>query len=443
MAACRRVGDRLHAFIAWGVWRWKLAWALVALLVVLAPEGSAPSSLDTQIRRKLAADRFDFATWEVAALFSKQLDVLLAPQRYIAESARESFVLDYLQLIADIQHLTREMDRVYADPGVADADAATAEMRTRMMALRSRASIRQPSAEAILEEQTATMLVESGFGGLGQVLPPVSSRFTPLPALLVVSPRDHIESVFQLSLRHGLDTTQREAIEGQVESLSDVSSLVVGIGGLAAYPAMLLESSSIGWIGEVVAHEWLHHYLTLRPLGWYYEAAPETRTINETTASIVGEEIGRRILARHYPAFFPLDPEPLLEGPRGQRPPPEPPEFDFRAEMYETRLRVDELLAEGRTEEAEAYMEGRRQVFVARGYQIRKINQAYFAFHGAYADEPGAAGADPIGPAVRELRENSPDVYAFINQISRITTLAQLESLLEEQRASGEAAGRW
>ena len=48
-------------------------------------------------------------------------------------------------------------------------------------------------------------------------------------------------------------------------------------------------------------------------------------------------------------------------------PPPEPPEFDFRLEMRKTRIRADELLEDGKIEEAEAYMEERRQVFVAEG----------------------------------------------------------------------------
>lgn len=69
--------------------------------------------------------------------------------------------------------------------------------------------------------------------------------------------------------------------------------------------------------------------------------------------------------------------------------------FDFRgAEMRQTRLRVDELLAAGKINEAEQYMEMRRQ-FWEYGYHIRKINQAYFVFYGSYNDEPGggAAGA--------------------------------------------------
>jgi len=102
--------------------------------------------------------------------------------------------------------------------------------------------------------------------------------------------------------------------------------------------------------------------------------------------------------------------------------------FDFRKEMHETRITVDELLAEGRIEEAETYMEQRRQFFWDNGYAIRKLNQAYFAFYGAYADVPGgAAGEDPVGPAVRSLREQSKSLSEFVNRISWMTSFEQLQ----------------
>ncbi len=195
---------------------------------------------------------------------------------------------------------------------------------------------------------------------------------------------------------------------------------------------MLLESSSLNWVAEVTAHEWTHHYLIPRPLGWNYDASPQARAINETVASIVGKEIGRRMVARYYPELLPPEPAPDEAAEEGSS--PEPPEFDFRMEMRETRIRVDELLAQGKIEEAEAYMEERRREFVAHGYYIRKLNQAYFAFHGAYAAEPGAAGADPIGPAVRELHARSPDLHTFVARVSSVTTLAELQALLEEAR---------
>ena len=96
--------------------------------------------------------------------------------------------------------------------------------------------------------------------------------------------------------------------------------------------------------------------------------------------------------------------------------------------MRDTRVTVDQLLAEGKIEAAEQYMEQRREVFWENGYRIRKLNQAYFAFHGAYADEPGgAAGEDPVGAAVRDLRANSPTLSAFLNRISWMYSFDQLE----------------
>jgi hypothetical protein len=101
--------------------------------------------------------------------------------------------------------------------------------------------------------------------------------------------------------------------------------------------------------------------------------------------------------------------------------------------MHTTRVKVDELLAEGKIEEAEAYMEQRRQLFWENGYNIRKLNQAYFAFHGAYADEPlGAAGEDPVGAAVRALRAQSPSLTQFLNKISLMTSFEQLKQAVEQ-----------
>jgi hypothetical protein len=431
MASRRELVKRFRNALKWAVQRWELAVLLAALLLVLTVEGPPPGELDTQISRLLVGEQFDFASWEVGAMLNKLTHILVSPQRYMDEPSRHDFFLDYLALVSDIQQTEWEIYRTYTDPEVEDPDAAAAALRIQLDELRESEEIHQLLAEAIVEEQVSCVLVSEGFGLLGQELPPVSIHFTPLPALLIVSPRDRIERIFSLGLRHGLDAARRESIEGQVDTSQDISSLVTNIGGLSAYPAMLLESSSLNWVTDVTAHEWTHHYLTPLPLGWNYAAAPETRTINETVASIVGEEAGRLTVARYYPELLPPEPEPVSEEPE-EAPPPEPPEFDYRTEMRETRIQVDELLAEGKIEEAEAYMEERRQEFVAEGYYIRKLNQAYFAFHGAYADKPGAAGEDPIGPAVRELRASSPNLHTFVARIARVTTLVELEAMLQE-----------
>jgi hypothetical protein len=112
--------------------------------------------------------------------------------------------------------------------------------------------------------------------------------------------------------------------------------------------------------------------------------------------------------------------------------------FDFGKEMDTTRRRVDDLLAEGKVEEAEAYMEERRRLFVENGYLIRKLNQAYFAFYGGYqagGGVPGAGGADPIGPAVQEIYERSRSLPEFVKIMRHITTRDELLAQVNAMRA--------
>jgi hypothetical protein len=246
--------------------------------------------------------------------------------------------------------------------------------------------------------------------------------------------------------------------------LSDTqqSALVVPIGGLADYPAMILETTELLWLVQTTAHEWAHHWLTLRPLGYRYlvEGGADLRTINETVASVFGDEIGLKVMRRFYrdelQHTFPdqVEPQPLtIPEPDTARPPaPTAPPllFSLSRTLRDTRINVDKMLAEardlkqqGRAERAEAqiveaekYMEAQRQAINANGYRIRKINQAYFAFYGAYADQPGAAGRDPIGPNVVALRVYSPTVHQFMERASGILTLDRLVQVVEKLKAN-------
>jgi hypothetical protein len=155
--------------------------------------------------------------------------------------------------------------------------------------------------------------------------------------------------------------------------------------------------------------------------------------MNETVASIMGREVGRLVLQRYFPEQVPPPPPPEVPRSAPSAAIAEPPAFDFNAEMHATRVRADELLAQGRIEEAEAYMEARRLVFWDHGFRhLRRINQAYFAFYGAYADQPGgAAGADPAGEAVRALWEQIRDPVRFLRTVAWVSSLEQLQALLE------------
>lgn len=404
-----------------------LRWAvLLALMLMLLRYSTLPLWEPWTAVAVLAKDyQFDYVTWELDALAVKINQTLYGLHPFIAEADRVQMVRDYMRDLAQAESLEAEINRAYADPAIPDPAAVTADRRAGRDALRADLSQRQALIEAILEGQIAAVLVDEGFGWGGQLLPPISAHFTQVPNLLIVSPRDQIR--FDISIN--LDPMPVDAItalEATIDADQDVSSLVVPLGGIALYPAMVLETASIPWALETIAHEWLHHDLFFYPLGLsYFDAetfAGEARIINETTANLFGKEISRIALARYYPDLLP--PPPVAASPDSTvAPTPQPPAFDFGREMDITRREVDRLLAAGQVDAAEAYMRDRRETFAANGYLIRKLNQAYFAFYGGYqSGTPGAGGSDPIGPAVQAIRDASPSVYAWIVTMRTITT---------------------
>jgi len=132
-------------------------------------------------------------------------------------------------------------------------------------------------------------------------------------------------------------------------------------------------------------------------------------------------------MQRFYPELVrPPEPESTPSAPETEK-------FNFQKEMHATRVEVDRLLKEGEVTEAEAYMEARRHFFWEQGYRIRKLNQAYFAFYGAYAEEPGASGQDPVGPAVVKLRQQSPSLKAFLLKLAPMTSFDDLLGALDQE----------
>lgn len=431
-------------------WHWPTFWRMFAAMVlsvsfIMAVPGLRPD-LSSHAFQALGIARdhlFDFANWEASAVLDKTLNRAVGLHLYMTAEDRVEYVGDYLQIVYDIAQLEIQVQDLYVDPSITDPEAVSADLRAQRDVLRADQRERQALAEAIIQSQVSEMLVEQGFGMGGWLLPPVAIRFTELPTILIISPRDRIERTASYPLEHGMTVDEMERVEKGVDAELDVSSLIVPLGGLAVYPAMLIETGYAPHVYDIGAHEWAHHYLSFYPLGFNYGQTPELYTINETVASIVGADIGWMVLDRYYPEFAPAPPDYTPQPP--QEPPPLPgeaPAFDFRDEMHATRVRVDELLAEGKIEEAERYMEERRILFVEQGYRIRKINQAYFAFYGAYADQPGATGADPIGPVIRELRFYSGSLHEFIRIVRGVTTFDELKAALELAKRRYHEAGR-
>ena len=263
-----------------------------------------------------------------------------------------------------------------------------------------------------------SVLKEEGFS----VFPAVRVRITKPPLLLAVSPKDQILYLDRVMLSPDLNDEQIEAVEKQVDELN-LSSLVVEIGGFgAAYPAIVSPHLSTKHLVAAAVEEWAHQSLAFRPLGFLYlldslgfSQSPDIISLNETLAGMIADEIGGKAYINYYQGTD-----------RQIGAVNTDPDFNFGREMKETRKNVDLMLDAGRVKEAEQYMESRRLLFIRHGYNIRKLNQAYFAFHGIYGQDPGAV--TPFYNYMTRLRESYTDFGEFVKDVSNMTRYEDLQS---------------
>jgi hypothetical protein len=410
----------------------------VALAVIIATGGDTPrfSGQSDRVRVHTRQIEFDYPNWVWDAAWTKLQQGAVGAPYLFERGTNKQIVFEYLRITQQLLQTEFAIEQVYANPDIQDKNSTSEFLRAQRDRLLERQELIAPFAEATLQAQVGEALAALDLTTGGQTIPPILYHTSPTPLALIVAPRDRIIQITNISVLPTLTLDEQIELEDQVAESLDVSTLVVPIGGVGVYPTMVMETTDLRWVLETIAHEWLHNYLSLRPLGLNYTTTPELRTMNETTASIAGTEVGMYVLEKHYPELLTSSPhhgavsfndDPPLSDSYDD---PEP--FDFRAEMHETRVQADELLAEGKIEEAEAYMEERREFLWEHGYLIRKLNQAYFAFHGAYADVPGgAAGQDPVGPAVRTLREQSGSLADFINTIAWMTSFEELQQAIK------------
>ena len=403
----------------------------IALLVV----GSSVTSdnpLDG-LRKYTRGVEFDFVEWEISALFNKAVSASLKLERFLDNKQQVGVIQTWLAGTENVINLEQDLLTAQNDSSP-NRDELVQAAKTNLDQKKADQNRLAKLAAAVLQNQTEITLAKAGFGLGGQILPPVLYQVSDLPLNLIISPRTEIRNVLSLSLDPGLDAIEKDEIETGIYKDFDLSALIEPVGGIGAYPTMVMRTTDLNWLAETIAHEWIHNYLAFFPLGMRYYVNDQMRTINETTASLAGKEIGLDLIISFYPdrtpryyLQMPTYTTVLAEGAETLNP------FDFRAEMHETRVKVDALLAEGKVEEAEQYMEARRRFFWENGYRLRKINQAYFAFYGSYNDTPGggASGADPVGPAVQALRTRYPSLNEFLQVIRFVSSFDQLLQLLD------------
>jgi len=370
--------------------------------------------------------RFSIAKWELNAIPREVNQWLFSRSEEIDDGI--GVVTEYFAFVEWIKTLKSEIQSINAGDGQGDSVSLEAELNM----LQEQRMALENTVERIIEKQIRDTLAQQGIFNpidkyikLQVTFPPVNFKLDKLPYYLVISPRERIETMREILLQPSLSLEEIETIEAKVDKLG-VSSLVVKLGGLSTYPAFVTNEASLRFTIDTATHEWLHQYLGFKPLGFLYlldltgvSRNYEIATMNETLVSMVCKEIGSIVFEKYYPEYEKdVNQNQIAES-----------EFDFNREMREIRKTVDKYLARGEIEQAEEFMEQKRQYLASMGHYIRKLNQAYFAFYGTYADRP--TSISPIGLELKELRSQSASLKDFLNAVAVMTSRQDLRDSIK------------
>jgi hypothetical protein len=402
---------------------WLLIMAFFALFMLVSGCG-ARDEFSSQVKDITNSYRFELAKWELGALSGEIWDFVSGADK--TDNTTEE-IITYFTNAAQIKSLEVKIYTIQA--GYQDGD--TEQLQREIDELRNENAARRAATEKALEILVRETLAEQGiynpldrYVTLRAGFPPVKINLGEPPHLLIISPRNRIENIKEVKLLPEMSLEEMEKIESEVDRLG-YSSIVEGLGGLSTYPSYILDEADLHFTIETIVHEWMHQYLPFTPLGFRYlldqagiHTDYEIATINETVAGMVGSEIGDIIYRKLVPQEEISEPTPTDET-----------GFGFNKEMREIRQAVDTYLAQGEIEQAESFMEQKRQYLAENGYYIRKLNQAYFAFHGTYADSP--TSIDPIGEELRTLRAESDSLKSFLDSVVRLTSQEKLAESLD------------
>jgi hypothetical protein len=401
--------------------------ATVGLLLVMLFSANCTSGHDFnhQLNAAVKPYRFSIAGWEFKTYFERTKQ--LFSKREKIQNTSE-VVNEYISLGNRIKDLKAQIN-------------ATNQvvLQSQIHNLQKQQNNLANAVEKIIKRQTGEVLSELDIYQpwyrhvkLKVTFPPPDFKLETLPHLLVISPRNKIETMKDVFLVKDLSVEEMVSIEADIDTLN-VSSLVVDLGGVSTYPNLVASDSDFQYILETCAHEWAHVYLAFTPLGFRHvlnitglSHNSDIDTISETSADIIGKEIGAAIVKKYYPQFQSNSQNVQSSSQTVVN----KPTFDFDQEMRDIRKIVDQYLSAGEIDIAEKFMQEKRDYLAANGYYIRKLNQAYFAFNGKYADVP--AFENPIGTKLSQLRVKSDSLKDFLNTVSSITSLQDLESALKQ-----------
>ncbi len=402
--------------------RWLASFVLAVLLVL--PSGDR---LHITPALEVASEHvFSLVQWHITNFFGKWGHLVresISGQKPLRDE-RLAIVDEYLQTSRLAEKEERLIEgRIARAGGATSAKGANVSRETLDDLLALQRGLR-PKAEEAVESELSGVLLTEGFGWWGNLLfPPVDIKFGHLPTIIVTSRRDKIARLERLLLRPELEYIERGRLEDELLEKHDLSAIVGNLAGLSTYPTLVTDTDSLRSVLRTAAHEWLHVYWFFRPFGQAFWISEEMATLNETAADIAGRELGDETFAR---MGGDLDENARRYLPQEDRDP------RFTQMMRETRQRTEELLAEGKIEEAEEYMKERWWQMRLGGYGLRKLNQAFFAMHGIYGES--VTSVSPIGDEVAEFRTYFSTTGDFIRALNGVSTYGEFLRRLGEKR---------
>ena len=389
-----------------------MKWLTLLLIVIFIITSNSDYSRQSYLDQATEKHNFSIFWWEIKNLPNKWLHLAWEsfPGNKPTDKERINLINEYL--------VTSNKLKTYNQ-------VLSTEEKTKLEKnLKFLRAITEESIESIISD----VLIEEGLGiSFNILIPPTDFKLDSPPDIVVTSPRDKIVFSSSRLISNNLTELEKSEIELLIESNEKTSAIVDKLGGLGTYPAFVSDKGSLRNLLQTASHEWLHNYWILHPLGQHMWDSSEMNIFNETAANIAGDELGD-IAFQSIGGII-----------GNQTSPTKALEYrsHFNEVLRDTRLEVDRLLGQGKVDEAETYMSKITFILQKDGYKIRKINQAYFAFHGNYADNPSSTS--PIGKELKEYRSYFNNVGKFIESISQIKSHNQFLQILDSERKESKA----
>ena len=399
--------------------------ALILIMSLLSGACQQPDDFNRTLNKIVNPYRFSIVEWEMKTLTYELERVLFNSRKY---TTRDSpVVVNYFKLLEDISKL--ELQISYYWDTIDKQELAA--LQSQLEDLKQQSNYLKNEVEGILELQIRYALNHLDLYWYNDIIgrnisfPPVNFSLESPPHLLIISPRDSIHRMKEIILIQDLSFDEIHYIETEIDNLG-YSSIVLELGGMATFPAFVNNNAGLEYVISTAVEEWFHQYFFFKPSGFLYALNlleiykdNDIATINETIAGIVSDEIAAMVYNKYYASYYKNIACEYLNS-NG---------FDFYEEMRNIRITVDNYLANGEIELAEAFMEEKRLYILSHGYYVRRLNQAYFAFYGTYASSPSSV--NPIGEMLRNLRGKSANIADYIKITGAIKNINDLQSLAD------------